>query len=186
MDITTFMFSFAVAGIVRPTVQTFTSNGSVTVPTAARTVNLSGYGARGKDEYRQTDYEYVKRTTKNGTRRSDGGQQTISSTTGSRKAGRAPADYCDPPVSTPYDSVYSSTQTCYTHTEYRDSYTVPAGIGVSATALGKSFPGSLGNVQQSVTTFTAVDVATAGGTAVTGGTQFNVVVPTGGSITISY
>lgn len=54
----------------------------------------------------------------------------------------------------------------------------PATTGASATAFGLTFPGSTGNVAQTTTTFNNV--------AVTQGQQYQIVVPAGGSITITY
>lgn len=55
--------------------------------------------------------------------------------------------------------------------------TTPATTGASATGFGRTFPGGTGGAA-STTTF--------GATAVTGGQSYSVIVPSGGSITITY
>jgi hypothetical protein len=60
---------------------------------------------------------------------------------------------------------------------YSQSYTIPATTGASATAFGQTFPGGAGG-PATITEFTNV--------AITPGATYNIVVPAGGSVTISY
>lgn len=60
---------------------------------------------------------------------------------------------------------------------YDQQYTIPATTGANATAFGKTFPGGVG-APAAVTEFTNI--------AITPGATYNIVVPAGGSVTISY
>lgn len=65
----------------------------------------------------------------------------------------------------------------FSQVQYTQAYTVPATTGADSTGFGKTFPGGVGGAASTVS-FTNV--------AVTSGSSYNVVVPSGGSITISY
>lgn len=157
--------------------ETITASKTWTAPAGLAVVDVSGYGARGTNSSTRTVKRYYKTSTIYATRRSDGGTDTFSGGT-SIHDGNVPANYCDPFVSSPTDPKYSGNQTCYTHSDASYTETVPATTGASATAFGKTFPGSTGNVPQTTTTFTGVPV--------TGGANYSIVVPTGGVVQISY
>lgn len=160
--------------------QTFTQNGTVTFPAGVTSVDMSGYGARGANGSTGRVRQYKRDITYYGVRKSDGATVVDFQQFGREVSGAMPsAAYCDPPVPTGPGSEYSSTQACYSNfvdTSY--DYTNPPTTGASATGLGKTFPGSTGNVAQTPTGFAAVPV--------TPGTSYNLVVPSGGSLTINY
>lgn len=181
MDIATFNSAFATMSSRRPMSQTFTANSTVTLPAGTTQVDMTGYGARGvnaKTVYRQ---QYKRDVTYYGKRRSDGVVVVDFQQFDQEVSGPMPVTtaYCDAPVATGSQSEYSSTQACYSNfrdTSYND--VTPATTGASATGIGKTFPGSTGNVQQTPVGFSNVPV--------TAGTPYNLVIPSGGSITINY
>lgn len=153
--------------------QTFTANGVLVVPASVNAVDMTGFGARGQNAYEEEGYredKYFNIRYRDGTI----GQDTA--TDSEYGIGPPPAPYCGPWVNTPSDPNIEQLQTCYAY--YPSNYDVSATRGASATGIGKTFPGSLGNVAQTPTVFTNV--------AVTPGASYNIVVPTGGSVTISY
>ena len=153
---------------LQPFSQTFTSNG-VWIGDAS-SVNMSGYGARGADA---TPASWTSQQVRNSHRRTGSfDSQGIGSRSG---VGAKPADYCGNLVQTPSDPVYDYYQDCEYFTAVGGS---PATTGASATGLGRTFPGSLGNTTPAVTTFQNVPAVV--------GTSYNIVVPTGGSITLNW
>lgn len=65
----------------------------------------------------------------------------------------------------------------YFNIEYRQSYTIAATTGAAATAFGQTFPGGVGGPAASTTV---------NNIAITPGATYNIVVPSGGSLTITY
>jgi hypothetical protein len=181
MDITTFNIAFVAMSSRRPMSQKFTSNATVTFPAGTVQVDMTGNGGRGvnaKNVYRQ---QYKRDVTYYGKRRSDGATVVDFQQFDQEVSGPMPATtaYCDAPVPTGSQSEYSSTQACYTNfrdTSYND--VTPATTGASATGIGKTFPGSTGDVTPTPTSFANVPV--------TALSPYNLVIPSGGSITINY
>lgn len=156
--------------------KTFTANGTLAIPANVVSVNLSGFGARGSDASEVLIDAYTTTITTTLTRR-DGGPSEYTVVDGGLSYGNPRSDYCDPPraLASP---TYSTARDCYAFSDASYYESQPATTGASATAIGKSFPGSTGNTAPAITTFNNV--------AVTPGGSYNVVVPAGGSITISY
>jgi hypothetical protein len=159
--------------------QTFTANGVLVVPASVSAVNMSGYGARGVDGSSGRVTQYTRSENYYNVRRSDGGYEQVGQRSGVQASGTKPsADYCDPLVPIT-GTIYSAGQICYYNfVDNSYNFNNPATRGASATGIGKTFLGSLGNVAQTPVPFTNV--------AVTPGASYNIVVPTGGSVTISY
>lgn len=180
MDIITFRAAFANVGNRRPVSQSFTANATVIFPAGVTSVDMTGYGARGTTSGPIRINQYKRDITYYGVRKSDGVTVVDYQQFGRETNGVNPVfAYCDPPLGTGPASEYSSTQACYSNfvdTSY--NYTPPPTTGSAATGLGKTFPGSTGNVSQTQTSF--LDVA------VTAGTSYNLVIPAGGLITINY
>lgn len=154
----------------------FTANGTLVVPGGVSSANISGYGARGQNA---TSGSAIIRENKTiyATRRDNGVREAVFSDR-YIVVYRGQQAYCDPINITPTDPTHSSNQTCYAYDLYSESPPEPATRGASATGLGKTFAGSLGNVQQTETSFANVPV--------TGGASYNIVVPAGGRITVTY
>jgi hypothetical protein len=182
MDITSFAVRFTTQGNRRPMSQTFTQNATVTFPAGVTSVDMTGYGARGQAGSTGRVRQYKRDITYYGIRKSDGAAVVDYQQFGVETYGVSPGNgnaYCDPPVATGPGSPYSSTQACYSNfvdTSY--DFTNPPTTGASATGIGRTFPGSTGNVAQTTTGFSGV--------AVTAGTSYNLVIPAGGLITINY
>lgn len=160
--------------------KTFTANGTLVVPAGVAAVNISGNGARGTNSAPVRIDQHKRDITYYGVRKSDGVTVVDFQQYGRETSGVNPVfAYCDPPLGTAPSSPYSSTQACYSNfvdTSY--NYTPPPTTGAAATGLGKSFPGSTGDVAQTTTSFTNVPV--------TGGASYNIVVPAGGLVTVTY
>lgn len=173
---------FALIAGRRPQLVTvpFTANGVLVVPASVNALDMTGFGARGANGTTSRVNQYTRNITYYGVRKSDGVTEIDFIQYARETSGVNPVfAYCDPPLATGPGSEYSSTQACYDNfvdTSY--DFTSPPTRGASATGVGKTFPGSLGNVAQTPTVFTNV--------AVTPGASYNIVVPTGGSVTISY
>ena len=160
--------------------QTFTSN-TTWIATTSNIVTLSGFGARGADGGTKTTNSWVRNKYQYEYYR-DGHYDKQYGGQDQTGTGATPSDYCDP------IQYYSSSdpryvdriglQYCYEYTGTSTVTTLPPTTGASATAFGKTFPGSTGNVAQTTTTFTNV--------AVTANASYSIVVPTGGSVTITY
>lgn len=74
-------------------------------------------------------------------------------------------------------TVYYASLTCFTYYGGGAHYVGPT-TGASATAFGKVFPGGAGGPATAQTTFAGVPV--------TAGINYSVVVPPGGTLTITY
>lgn len=150
----------------------FDKNGTLVVPAGVSSVSVSGYGARGTDgfsgtvsRYRRTqvihryvDYVYRRTDTDLG-----------------YGFGSMPGSYCEPEI---IISPGNSVQECMIYSDASYTENRPPTTGASATGLGKTFPGSYGNTAPALTSFTNVPV--------TGGASYNIVVPAGGLITVTY
>lgn len=156
--------------------QTFTANGSFLVPPGATSINMIGHGAAGSPGVDGT-YVLTTRVVTNAFRR-DGGLDVFTSTDdgwiGDNYA--TGVNFCTPLTATPGNSVYYQQIICY----YYNADNVggyPETTGASATGFGRVFPGGAGGGAANVS-FNNVPV--------TAGSTYQVVVPSGGSITITY
>lgn len=154
----------------------FTANGTLAIPAGVSSANISGYGARGTNATSGSAIIRENRTIY-ATRRDNGVREVVFSDRYTVRYNGQTA-YCEPINITPTDPTYSSNQTCYAYDLYSETPPEPATRGASATGLGKTFPGSLGNVPQTATSFPNVPV--------TGGASYNIVVPAGGLVTVTY
>lgn len=160
--------------------QVFMANGTWTCPAGVSVADIEGYGARGADassgtiqRYEVAEYIVL--------RRRDGGPDLTSpSRLPYYQFGSTPNDYCEPEVSTPSDPTYRSSQKCYVFSNASYSYNNPATTGASATGLGKTMPGSTGNVQPVITSFINVPVTP------TTNNPYPINVPSGGRVTIKW
>jgi hypothetical protein len=157
---------------------TYTSSQTITIPAGVTNlVSVSGQGAPGTPGTSTLVQQYSK-TRKDYVMRNDLGGQIYTYTYETTYSnGPKPDDYCQP-VQTFYSGdVENYQQTCYEHadTSYYDS--TPATTGANTTGFGQTFPGGVGKAA------TSVSVANV---AVTPGGQYALVIPAGGSITISY
>jgi len=169
-----FLMMLATSSVRTLKTQTFTSNTSWTVPlNTSRLETASGFGARGTDGAYVQRYHKVTRIY--AMRRGSGIVDTFTGQ-GDTIVGPMPNNYCDPVVPTPSDPVYENNQTCYEF--YDASYSQPGATGTSASGFDRSFPGSTGNVQPATTSYTNVPA--------TPGQSYQIIVPSGGSITITY
>lgn len=159
------------------TLPPFTANGTVVFPPGVVAADVEGYGARGTNGSPGSSYYYETRTIY-GIRRSDGATVAVYVSPRTFKTGSSGPSYCNPPANSPTDPTYSANYTCYAFDGHATTPPTDPTTGASATALGKTFPGSYRNTAPPVTKFTDVPVSA--------GTSYNVVVPAGGSITISY
>lgn len=82
-----------------------------------------------------------------------------------------PADYCEGVM---YQDG-SRDETCYTHSAYNDS--LPGSTGANSSAFGYTFPGGVGGPASTLTY---------GNITVTPGASYSIIVPAGGSVTITY
>lgn len=182
MDIATFNSAFATMSSRRPMSQTFTNNATVTFPAGVTQVDMTGNGARGTNATSEYRRRYKRDITIYGTKKSDGSLVVAFQEFQVQTSGVPPTQfgsYCDPPVATGSTSQYSSTQTCYSNfVDSSVTVVTPATTGASATGIGKAFPGSTGDTAQTPTSFANVPV--------TAGTSYNLVIPSGGYITINY
>lgn len=152
----------------------FDKNGTLVVPAGVSSVDMAGYGARGTDggsgilpRWMQThvNVEYM---TNGETRRTYSNQGYVYST---------PGDSCGPRIPVMNGTV-DYVQSCTIYQYDPLPYDSPPTTGPSSTAVGKTFPGSYRNTAPAVTTFKNVPV--------NGGTSYNIVVPAGGLITVTY
>jgi hypothetical protein len=138
--------------------QTFTSSTTWVCPAGVTNLEtVSGYGARGNDEY---DYlvaayqgGYATETYyRDGRVESDFGSIPFT-------YGNEPADYCKTTeYSSNHPSGISHTTTCYSYSDASYYETQPTTTGSSTLAFGKTFPGSYGDVQPSTTTYSNIAV----------------------------
>lgn len=155
--------------------KTFTANESWIAPVTS-IESISGFGARGADGTYVQQYSQI--GTRSSFRKDTGEYDVFTFQTATGIPGAKPDDYCEP--SHPYppdDPTYFFYQDCYAFTDTSGLQGSPT-TGASATAFGKTFPGSTGSGAPAVTSFA--------GFAVTLGDPYPVVVPVGGSITITY
>lgn len=161
--------------------RTFTASESFTIPAGVSTLDsIVGRGAPGTPTVPGTN-EYYTRVVNSLYRRTGGidyVEDNISGWTGAGTGTGNGSNYCEDPINyTEAEStVYWRKVVCY----YYQVGTVgfkPATTGTSATGFGKVFPGGVGGPASDVT-FTNVPV--------TAMASYPVVVPTGGSITITY
>jgi hypothetical protein len=171
------MMMLAACGGTSLKTQTFTSNATWTAPTSVSSlVSLVGKGGTGQPESEQYMLRYTSQTNIYKRRRSDG---VVEVTYGSIQThiGSAPSDYCLSPIQTPGDPVYSESWTCVDYTDTSYWQYIPPTTGDSTTGFGKTFPGGYGG---------PASPATYNEVAVTPGQSYSLVIPSGGSITISY
>lgn len=176
MDITTFRMFFACGAGARPISQTFSSSGTLVIPAGVLSVDLIGRGARGRDSYQQTQdsYTYYDEITIypwNGS-----APFTVRGSSGSGN-GQAPGNSCGPYTPPNAQTQTNGNMVCTYYSGSTSTVTVPATTGASSTGVGKTFPGSYGDITPTITQFNAVPV-TAG--------SYNIVVPAGGYITVNY
>jgi hypothetical protein len=175
------LLALAACGGVQSLVSTtYNTSQTITIPAGVSTLALvSGQGAAGQPEFSYFVRDYTKKTTIYNRRNDLGGQVvTLDGGTTYGNSGIAPANYCT--AESPYQGnggVYNYTWTCYDFTDTSHYEVDPATTGSSATGFGKTFPGGTGGPASS-TSFNNV--------AVTPGAPYNLVIPAGGSITISY
>lgn len=158
--------------------QTFTSNTTWVAPaTTSLLETLTGKGGTGTAAYTREGYSYVERNEAQGRLRSTGEWVVRSSTTGVGFSTSYPTDGCGPSVPTD-DETYSAYRSCsYYSSISADTEVVPATTGGTTTGFGKTFVGGTGG---------AATPATHNAVAVTSGASYPLVIPTGGSITITY
>lgn len=151
--------------------QTFNANASWTAPFTTSRVDLRGYGARGANG----SSSWLKHITTTYFRR-DGGPNLVFDNGTSSGTGPMPNDYCDGATNYSFQEnpTYFASQVCY---HYEDT-SIPPTTGAASTAFGKALPGSTGNVAPATTTFSDIPI--------TPGASYNIVVPAGGSVTITY
>jgi hypothetical protein len=170
----------ASGGGVPPVSVTYTSSQTVTIPAGVTNlVSVSGKGGTGSPASSGSYLEYAK-VDKRYTMHMDQGGTITTETFGTtyRYGYPTPADYCDP---TEYyevsPGVQNATQMCHYFTDMSSSYYNPPTTGGNTTGFGQTFAGGYGGPAQAQT------VSNVG---VTPGGQYPIVVPSGGSITISY
>lgn len=158
--------------------QTFTSNTTWVAPVSTAVLeSLTGQGGSGTPAYTVDGYHYFKYNRQYGQRRSDGVWEMIDEEITTHFAENVPADYCDP-IITSGDVEYSAYQRCYDYISFgTDTQEVPATTGASTTGFGKTFVGGTGG---------AATPVTYNNVAVTSGASYSLVIPSGGSITITY
>lgn len=158
-------------------VETITQNTTWTAPVGASSITkASGFGARGTNAYTSTTQQYTQ-VTKLYKHKKTGGYdiETIGTSTGI--PGAKPANYCDASYAVT-DPVYDNYSNCYEFTDTSFDVYHPATTGAATTAFGNTFPGSTGNVVQTPVEFNNITI--------TPGGQYNLVVPSGGSLTLTY
>lgn len=153
---------------------TFTQNTTWTSPAGVSAlVSVSGFGAAGTpaSSYYVQQYRYVITTTNY---RPDGSVVSSAQTGSGTGWGPTPANYCNPSDTLPNGN---TTQNCYSYTDTSYWDTTAATTGASATGFGKTFPGGTGG-PAGMTSFS--------NTPLSQGAGYSIVVPAGGSITITY
>lgn len=154
--------------------ETFTANQTWTAPkTTSQIEAASGYGAAGAPAHDYVVQRYS-RTTVTYNRNTATGETTSYNQGITYGSGAPPGNYCDPETPTPSGVTYN----CYDFADasYVDS-TSPT-TGADTTGFGKTFPGGYGG-PASVTTYATPFAITPGG-------AYSLVIPSGGSLTISY
>lgn len=158
--------------------QTFTASATFVMPPGVSTINAKGHGAAGMPAVPGTDYYYTQVIIRYWRR--DGAPNDIDDQTvpGWDNGAGNGANYCDAPEDMPDSTVYYQKLTCYYYRIAYGSGGTPATTGASATGFGKVFPGGTGGPATSDAAFTNVPV--------TAGATYQVVVPSGAGITITY
>jgi hypothetical protein len=170
----------ASGGGVPPVSVTYTSSQTITIPAGvSNLVSVSGKGGSGSPASSGSYLEYAK-VDKEYTQYNDQGGNITTYTYGTTYhfGEPTPADYCDPLQSFPgAGGVTNYKQVCHYFTDMSSSYYNPPTTGGSTTGFNLTFPGGYGGAAQA---------QTYSNVGVTPGGQYNIVVPPGGSITISY
>lgn len=161
--------------------QTFSANASWTAPITTSSINTaSGKGADGTPgtpgSYGPAPQEMV---ITHYYRRRDGGPDDVTSSTVPTSWTGPTPDGTSETTALPDSTVYyeETTITVYTYGDAPYYPGTAATTGASATAFGKTFPGGTGGAA-STTTFSNIPI--------TPGATYSIVVPSGGSITITY
>lgn len=150
--------------------ETFTSSRTWVAPlTTTKIESMTGKGGTGDASVWTGNYDYVKRYIRTG----PGVEPTETFEYVGTYPGHAPADYCDPPEPITTISGHTSQQLCH---EYQDEMTI-ATTGASTTGFGQTFVGGTGGA---ATPSTVTNVAT------TAGASYSLVIPSGGSLSITY
>lgn len=162
--------------------QTFTANGTWVAPVTTSSIETaSGKGAAGTPDSSVTHY-YHDRYTYRMTHNRDG-SFTQGPTTFVARDEVASADtplpdnYASENFDTPSDPVSDYFYIQYIHFRAQTTTTTSATTGASTTGFGKTFPGGSGGAA-SLTNFANVPV--------TPGASYAIVVPAGGTLTITY
>lgn len=160
--------------------KTYTSSQTVVIPAGVSTlVSVSGQGANGSPSSSTFVNRYSDHLTSYNQRNDIGGQTstTDQGTTYVVHNGATPTDYCTSKTAYLQNGITNYTWFCHDFSDASYYSTSPATTGASATGFGLTFPGGAGKAATS-TAFSNV--------AVTPGGSYPIVVPAGGSITISY
>lgn len=171
------MMALVTASRARKT-QTFTGNASFTVPSSTAQLDMAGHGSNGTPETTEPGYNYSRRTVESARRRSDGVWIVYQESTSTGWAPAVPSDSCDAIISSG-DVEYSAYQFCYYYTSLgAATQTFPAQPGEAVTGFGQSLPGGAPGAAAPTTILPNVTV--------TPGVTYSIVVPAGGSLTITY
>lgn len=162
--------------------QTFNANATWTAPiTTSRIDTASGKGASGTQGGTSTHY-YIDTYAQNFYSNRDGtttqGDLTFVSRSGEVAADApVPPGNTQGPFATPDNPVYYQFSIVYVYVKTSVTSSISPTTGNPTTAFGKTFPGGVGGAA-SPTTFSNI--------AITPGASYNIVVPSGGSLTITY
>lgn len=161
------------AVIFRPRVlvtETFTSSRTWVAPlTTTKIESMTGKGATGTPSAWTGNHDKFKVTTLSGPGETDDVTYEYIGT----YSGSAPTDYCDAPE--PYTSIgtgYTTRQVCYDFINEMATTT-----GASTTGFGQTFVGGTGG---------AATPSTVTNVAATAGASYPLVIPSGGSLSITY
>lgn len=154
--------------------RSFTTNAAVVIPSGiSRLDSLVGQGGAGQPGQPGSD-GYTVTTTTYLYRKDGGTDETTETYTGS---GPPPGSSgCDPFVPDPSSTIYDGYIVCRTYSSAGSPPTPPT-TGPSATAFGQTFVGGTGG---------AATPREVKNVPVTGGASYNIVVPVGGLITVTY
>lgn len=155
----------------------FTANATFTVPfTTSILESLVGKGQDGSTTPDEEVTTYTITTTTISFKRT-GGQDVSANTDPTIHYGTPPGSYCDPLVPTPDSPTYTATQTCYDFNASTEIVPGSSTNGANTTGFGKTFAGGVG---------TNATPVTYNNVPLTSGATYNLVVPAGGYITITY
>ncbi|GEM_PF-3957237 len=157
----------------------FTANATVSIPVGtSRLESIVGKGAGGSPGYTQEGYSYRVTAESQQRRRSTGVWEVAASISNSGFSVGYPSSGCGPAISTPGDPTFDAVRSCSYYSNIRaDTNEVPPSTGASAIGFGQTFVGGTGG---------PASTREVKNVAVTPGGSYQVVVPSGGSITISY